>query len=114
MVDRVDIDVNEQRDPAIELYGLSVTDEARTFYYDETNNHRLVYLTDDGFNVPDPRFFVLGGVAHPGFKKAIDLNQLRRSMGIQPTTPEIKFDMVARVQTRSEPECHGGSEAYGR
>ncbi|MFD2780338.1 hypothetical protein ACFS32_03475 [Novosphingobium pokkalii] len=54
MVDQMDIDVNGQRDPAIELYGLPVTDEARTLYYDETNNHRLVYLTDDGFNVPDP------------------------------------------------------------
>ncbi|GHD00834.1 DUF3800 domain-containing protein [Novosphingobium pokkalii] len=96
MVDQMDIDVNGQRDPAIELYGLPVTDEARTLYYDETNNHRLVYLTDDGFNVPDPRFFVLGGVAHPGLKKAIDLSQLRRSMGIQPATPEIKFDMIAK------------------
>ncbi|MFD2780337.1 hypothetical protein ACFS32_03470 [Novosphingobium pokkalii] len=29
-------------------------------------------------------------------KKAIDLSQLRRSMGIQPATPEIKFDMIAK------------------
>lgn len=96
MADRLDIDVNEQRDPAIELYELSATEEVQTFYYDETNNHRLVYLTEDGFNVPDPRFFVLGGVAHLGPKKSIDLSQLRRSMGIQPAAPELKFERVAK------------------
>jgi hypothetical protein len=96
MAERTDIDVNELRDPAVELYALKATDEARTFYYDETNNHRLVYLTDDGFNVPDPRPFVLGGVVHRGAKKPIDLEGLRRAMRIQPATPELKYERVAR------------------
>lgn len=95
-VDRIAIDVDEQRDPAIELWGLRAADEARTFYYDETNNHRLIRVTDDGFNVPDPRPFVLGGVVHSGPVKPINLTELRRAMAIQPSTPEIKFDMVAK------------------
>ncbi|WP_156026099.1 DUF3800 domain-containing protein [Sphingomonas phyllosphaerae] len=94
--ERIDINVDEHRNPAIELWGLRATDEARTFYYDETNNHRLIKVTDDGFNVPDPRPFVLGGVAHPGPVKPIDLAPLRKAMGIQPNTPEIKFEHVAK------------------
>jgi hypothetical protein len=96
MSGRIDIDVNEQRDPAIMLYGLSATDGARTFYYDETNNHRLVYLTDKGLNVPDPKPFVLGGVVHLGVERPIDLAELRRSIGIQPNARELKYDMVAK------------------
>ena len=96
MSGRIDIDVNEQRDPAILLYGLSATDIPRTFYYDETNNHRLVYLTDKGFNVPDPRPFVLGGVVRPQEEGPINLAELRRLMGIQPNAPELKCAMVAK------------------
>lgn len=96
MSGRIDIDVNEQRDPAIAQYGLSATDGARTFYYDETNNHRLVYLTEKGFNVPDPRPFVLGGIVRPGVERPIDIAELRRSMGIQPNAPELKYDMVSK------------------
>lgn len=92
----LDIDVNVQRDPAITLYGLPVTDEARTFYYDETNNHRLVKVTPDGLNVADPRPFILGGVSHPGPRRDIDLMPLRRTMGIQPGLPELKYDKVAK------------------
>lgn len=91
-----DIDIDEQRDPAIGLWGLPATDEPRTFYYDETNNDRTIHLTDDGFNVPNPRPFVLGGVVHSGTEKRIDLSALRRMMGIQVSTPEIKFEMVAK------------------
>lgn len=94
--ERIDINVDEHRNPAIELWGLRATDEARTFYYDETNNHRLIRITDDGFNVPDPRPFVLGGVAHAGPVQPIDLAPLRKAMGIQPSTPEIKFEHVAK------------------
>lgn len=94
--ERIDIDVDEHRNPAIELWGLRATDEARTFYYDETNNHRLIRITDDGLNVPDPRPFVLGGVAHAGAAKPIDLAPLRKAMGIQPSTAEIKFEHVAK------------------
>ena len=90
------IDIDEQRDPAIDLWSLPATDEPRTFYYDETNNDRTIHLTDDGFNVPDPRPFVLGGVVHSGREKRIDLTALRRMMGIQVSTPEIKFEMVAK------------------
>ncbi|RJG53479.1 hypothetical protein D0Z70_15795 [Sphingobium terrigena] len=95
MVEPIDIDVDDQRELAIDLYGLKRTDEARTFYYDETNNHRLLYLREDGFNVPDPRPFVLGGVAHPGSERPIELEVLRRWMGIQPRAPELKFERVA-------------------
>lgn len=92
----IEINVDEQRDPAIALWSLPATDEPRTFYYDETNNDRIIHLTDDGFNVPDPRPFVLGGVVHGGAEKPIDLSILRRTMGIQVATPEIKFEMVAK------------------
>ena len=93
--ERIDINVDKHRNPAIELWALRATDEARTFYY-ETNNHRLIRVTDDGFNVPDARPFVLGGVAHAGPVKPIDLAPLRNAMGIQPSTHEIKFEHVAK------------------
>lgn len=62
----MDIDVNQMRDHDMRLHGLSRADGAYTLYYDETNNHRLVRITEDGLNVPKAKCFVLGGIAHSG------------------------------------------------
>lgn len=52
-------DVNRLRAAMLPLvYGV---DEAFTIYYDETNNIRKLYLTDDGFNTERQDHFVLGG-----------------------------------------------------
>ncbi|WP_151716286.1 hypothetical protein [Acinetobacter sp. TUM15071] len=42
------------------LYG---TDEKYNFYYDETNNIRSLYLTNNGTNA-EFKNFVLGGIVH--------------------------------------------------
>lgn len=44
------MDVNESRYILIQNHGLQNTDDVYTFYYDETNNIRKLYLKDSGLN----------------------------------------------------------------
>ncbi len=53
----------QMRDRDIRLHGLDRSDRTYTLYYDETNNHRLVRIAEDGLNVPAAKCFVLGGIA---------------------------------------------------
>jgi hypothetical protein len=77
------------------MNGLPYTDKLRTFYYDETNNHRLVRITPKGLNVPDPRPFVLGGIVHNGDQKSIDMDGLKNAIYVQ-NNGEMKFGQIAR------------------
>src|SRR5258707_1318583 len=60
------IDVNQIRGPNIALRGLTKADAPYTMYYDETNNIRRLHLRADGLNVPEPKCFVIAGIAHRG------------------------------------------------
>lgn len=89
------IDIDDWRDKQIRLHGLTGTDLKATFYYDETNNIRKLYLRDQGLNVADLKVFVLGGVVQKGEARPLDLCPLRQAMQIQKTASEIKLQHVA-------------------
>jgi hypothetical protein len=91
-----DIDVNEVRDPLIALNGLTNVDRDYTFYYDETNNIRRLHVTADGFNVKEPTCFVLGGVAHIGQPRPLDLASLKAAVRLQLTAKELKLSHLGK------------------
>lgn len=88
------IDVNEMRDLIIAAYGLTNVDTEYTFYYDETNNVRKLHLTTEGMNIRSPECFVLGGVAHLGPPRPLDLAPLRAALKLQPNVVEIKLKLL--------------------
>ncbi|EAQ97062.1 MULTISPECIES: DUF3800 domain-containing protein [Gammaproteobacteria] len=73
------------------LYGL---DEEYAFFYDETNNIRKFWIRDDGFN-EQPKNFVLGGIAHKKSEPLTGLDELVKSLHIQKSAKEIKFNQLA-------------------
>lgn len=86
-----DIDVNEWRDPAIALNRLVKADGIYTFYYDETNNIRRLHVTAEGLNVREPMCFVLGGVAHRGPPRPLDVAGLKAAVRLQASAHELKL-----------------------
>lgn len=90
------IDIDEIRNPQIELYGLSKANAACTFYHDETNNIKKLRLHANGLNVAEPAIFVLGGVVHEGGPRSLDIQPLRDAMSIQKSADEIKLKHVAK------------------
>ncbi|MCP1908960.1 hypothetical protein J2R96_001440 [Bradyrhizobium elkanii] len=89
------IDVNFVRDLEIALHGLNKLDEVYTIYYDETNNIRRLHVRADGLNVREPKCFVIGGIAHHGPARELDIQRLRAALRIQKTANEIKLKHVA-------------------
>lgn len=73
------------------LYGL---EEEYSFFYDETNNIRKFWIRDDDFNAP-PKNFVLGGIAHKRSNPLTGLDELVKSLYIQNSAKEIKFNQLA-------------------
>ncbi len=90
------MNIDDMRQAAIRMGGLSKADAAYTLYYDETNNIRRLYVTSDGFNVQDPKCFVLGGIAHHGPPRDLDFPTLRRALKLQPSTEDMKLSHVAK------------------
>ena len=90
------IDIDEIRDPQIQMFGLTGADTVYTFYHDETNNIRKLHIDDQGLNVSELKTFVLGGVVHVGAPRPLDLSSLRQAMSIQPSANEIKLKYVAK------------------
>lgn len=85
------IDVDDLRRADIALHGLTGVDEVYTLYYDETGNDRRLHVRPDGLNVQNLKTFVLGGIGHSGPPRPIDLTDLRKTIRMQPATPEMKF-----------------------
>jgi hypothetical protein len=73
------------------LYGL---DEEYAFFYDETHNIRKFWIRDDGFN-EQPKNFVLGGIVHKKSEPLTGLNDMVKSLHIQKSAKEIKFNQLA-------------------
>lgn len=73
------------------LYGL---DEEYVFFYDETNNVRKFWITDDGLN-EKPTNFVLGGIVHKKSEPITGVAELVASLHIQKSATEIKFNQLA-------------------
>ena len=96
------MDIDEFRNSQMRLYGLIKADKSYTFYHDETNNIRKLFIGSQGLNVAELKVFVLGGVVHEGAPHPIDVVPLRAAMArraamrIQKTAPEIKLKHVAK------------------
>ncbi len=73
------------------LYGL---DEDYLFSYDETNNIRKFWIRNAGFN-EHPKNFVLGGIVHKKSTSLTGLDALVKSLYIQKSANEIKFNQLA-------------------
>ncbi|MHB1677820.1 MAG: DUF3800 domain-containing protein [Sulfuriferula sp.] len=92
----MEFDVNDGRQMMIDAFQLRRVDDKFTFYYDETNNIRKFYLTDDGTNVREHKNFVLGGIALTEGQALPDITPLRAKLRMQSNAPEIKFTHVAK------------------
>ncbi|MBH5371010.1 DUF3800 domain-containing protein [Bradyrhizobium glycinis] len=90
------MDIDELRNSEIELHGLTKADGVYTFYHDQTNNIRKLYIDDGRLNVAELKVFVLGGIVHEGAPRPIEIQPLREAMRIQKTAPEIKLEHVAK------------------
>ncbi|MGM3182611.1 DUF3800 domain-containing protein [Dickeya oryzae] len=71
-----------------------------TFYYDESNNIRSLYLKSGKFNTdshenPSP-CFVLAGIAHKNNHVESNCEEIIASLRLPPTAKELKFKQVAR------------------
>ena len=75
---------------------LQNTDEVYTFYYDESNNIRRLYLTESGFNVQQTDNFVLAGIAHKGLDCEVDFTTLFDGLNLQKTTVDMKLKHIAK------------------
>jgi len=65
-----------------------------SFYYDETNNARKVWIKENDFNVPINKDFVLGGVMHFGEFSLDEVSRLKQELRLQKSAPELKFKHV--------------------
>ncbi len=91
---KIVLDVNKMR--GREVTALPGVDRSFTIFYDETNNIRKLYLTEDGFNVVTHENFVLGGVALREGQAIPEIEDLRRELGIQKTASEMKLKHLAK------------------
>ncbi|MGY5358968.1 DUF3800 domain-containing protein [Cronobacter dublinensis] len=90
------MDVNELREILIQHNGLQNTDEVYTFYYDETNNIRKLYLKGSGFNVKKADNFILAGILHKGLSTDSDYSTLFQMLNLQKNIHELKLKHIAK------------------
>ncbi|HFY9719855.1 TPA: hypothetical protein ACIGP1_004157, partial [Klebsiella pneumoniae] len=90
------MDVNEIREILIRHNRLKNTDEVYTFYYDETNNIRKLYLKGSGFNVKKADNFILAGILHKGLSTDSDYSTLFQMLNLQKNIHELKLKHVAK------------------
>ncbi len=90
------MDINIHRDIIIKFHGLRNVDDVYTFYYDESNNNRKLYLTDTGLNVAQDNNFVLAGVMHKGTTCPVDFSPLFTDLKLQSNLIDLKLKHVAK------------------
>ncbi len=90
---RTVLDVNALRDGAVQI--IRGADDRFTFYYDETNNIRKLYLTETGSNVTKHDNFVIGGIVLKEGHEIGDVTVLRNELRMQKTATEIKLKHIA-------------------
>ncbi|NHV08093.1 hypothetical protein G9X43_08915 [Cronobacter turicensis] len=90
------MEVNDLRNTLIQHNGLQNTDEVYTFYYDETNNIRKLYLKGSGFNVNKAENFILAGILHKGLSTGCDYSTLFQMLNLQKSAHEIKLRHIAK------------------
>lgn len=89
-------DINPIRDLIVRANGLINVDDVYTLYYDETNNIRRLHVTAEGFNVGEPMVFALGGVAHLGPPRPLDIASLKSAVRLQASAKELKLEHLAK------------------
>lgn len=89
------VDFSEIRELSITLFNLSYMDDVYTFFYDESNNSRLFRITEIGFNTSKDEDFILGGLVYEGKYRVLDVEELLKSLRLQPTMKEIKRKHIA-------------------
>ena len=90
------MDFNEIRDMVVQSNDLENIDDVYTFYYDETNNIRKLYLKDSGINVENSNNFVLAGIVHKGQKSSADFSILLKNLNLQKNIKEVKIKHIAK------------------
>jgi len=90
------VDRNEMREMVIKMHGLTNADCQYTIYHDESNNIRLLRLTENGLNITKPDCFALGGILHKGTPRSFELGELRSRLRLQKTTQDIKLKHIAK------------------
>ena len=90
------LDVDAIRMPIMALNDVAGIDRPYTFYYDETNNLRKLFLREGGLNVPAPGCFAVGGIVCRGSSPCIDIVDLRERLRTQPSATELKLKHVAK------------------
>lgn len=68
-----------------------------TFYYDESNNIRKLWLDENDFNAPIDSDFVLGGVMYFGDKSTADVDSLKTKLRLQKSAKEMKFKHISKA-----------------
>jgi Protein of unknown function (DUF3800) len=96
---KIQMDFTENRQHLINLYseyGSFNCDATYQFFYDETNNHRTVYLKDGRLNIDKDDNFTLGGVLFPNENlPELSIDELKSILNLQPTVKEVKFNHIA-------------------
>ncbi|BFT28872.1 DUF3800 domain-containing protein [Alteromonas sp. D210916BOD_24] len=90
------MDIDYVRQMIINQERFRNVDDQYTFYYDETNNIRKLYLTDSGLNVQQDNSFVLAGVAHVGEFNNKRFEPLFNSLLLQKSAKELKLKHIAK------------------
>lgn len=90
------MDIDYVRQTIIKQEQFLNVDDKYTFYYDETNNIRRLYLTGSGLNVPQDNSFVLAGIAHIGDLDNDRFKPLFESLSLQKSANELKLKHIAK------------------
>lgn len=90
------MELQKHRSMLIQHNQLRHTDDVYTFYYDETNNIRRLYLTASGLNVEKADNFVLAGIAHQGLDCKAEFDDLFDNLNLQKTVSEVKLKHIAK------------------
>lgn len=67
-----------------------------TFYYDESNNIRKLWLNENDFNAPIDSDFVLGGVMSFSHSSPPDIDRLKKDLRLQQSAKEMKFKHISK------------------
>lgn len=87
--------IENLRNTLISKNNLQDTNSVYTFFYDETNNIRKLYLKENYFNA-EPAPFVLGGIVAINKNFFSKNNELRTILNLQPSVKEIKLKHLAK------------------
>lgn len=90
------MDIDYVRQMIIKQERFRNVDDQYTFYYDETNNVRKLYLTDSGLNVRQDKSFVLAGIAHICEFDNNRFEPLFNSLSLQKSSNELKLKHIAK------------------